>query len=237
MIDFFTFIWVELLYRPVYNLVIFTYQTLPGHDMGLVIIYLALLVRILLLPVSLAGSSASRRIQELKPSLDKLARMPDADRRRELTRGLLKQNRVNVYATAMVLLVQLLFLAVLYQVFQSGLHHDPSDLAYFQVTEPIDTTFFGLFDLAARNWWLPLITAGTLYALLSVTTPEPEPGAKLSDVWYVVVLPLLVFVILLLLPSAKSLFLLTSILFSIGLYVLAKYVFRVQPPDVSADAE
>ncbi len=52
------FIWVDLLYRPVYNLVIFTYQTLPGHDMGLTIIYLALLVRILLLPASLSGGAS-----------------------------------------------------------------------------------------------------------------------------------------------------------------------------------
>lgn len=226
----FHFIWFELLYRPVYNLVIFTYQTLPGHDMGLTIIYLALLVRIALLPASLAGASAAKKVQELKPRLNKLASMPDVGKSRDLTRKLLKENRVNVYATALVLGAQLLFLALLYQVFQSGFHQDPSQLAYFTVTEPIDTTFFGLFDLAARNWWLPLITAVALYFLLSMTSPEPEPGAQLSDVWYVITLPLLVFGVLLLLPSAKSLFLLTSILFSIGLYVIAKHVFQVDVP-------
>ncbi len=72
--------------------------------------------------------------------------------------------------------------------------------------------------------------------MLSLTTPEPEPGAKLSDVWYVVVLPIAVFGVLLLLPAAKSLFLLVSILFSIGLYVVAKYVFKVEPP-ATADPE
>lgn len=224
------FFWVDLLYRPVYNLVIFTYQTLPGHDMGLTIIYLALLVRIVLLPVSLTGSQSARRVQELKPELDKLSRMPDVGKRRDLTRKLLSRNRVNVYATAFVLGVQVLFLGLLYQVFQSGLHHDPSDLAYFTVTEPIDTTFFGLFDLAAKNWWLPLITSATLYVMLSFGSPEPEPGAKLSDVWYVIALPFFVFIVLLFLPSAKSLFLLVSILFSIALYLVAKHVFRIEPP-------
>lgn len=235
--DILNFIWTDVLYRPVYNLVIFTYQTLPGRDMGLTIIYLAILMRILLLPASLAGSHSARRVQELKPQLDRLARMPEAGKRRDLTRRLLKDNRVNVYATALVLLVQLAFLGVLYQVFQNGLHQDPAGLAYFEVTEPIDTTFFGLFDLAAKNWWLPLITAITLYAMLNLTTPEPEPGSKLSDVWYVIALPLFVFGILLLLPSAKSLFLLTSILFSIGLYFAAKYIFRIDPSGFSGDAE
>ncbi len=231
------FIWVDLLYRPVYNLVIFTYQTLPGHDMGLTIIYLALLVRILLLPASLSGGASSQKVEDLKPQLLKLSRMPEAGRRRDLTRQLLKDNRVNIYATAFVLFAQIAFLAVLYQVFQSGLHEDPSALAYFEVTEPIDTTFFGLFDLAAKNWWLPLITAIMLYIQLSLTTPEPAKGAKLSDVWYVLVVPVFVFVVLLFLPSAKSLFLLTSILFSIGLYFGAKLIFHTEPAGLSNDAE
>lgn len=231
--DFLQNIYTELLYRPVYNLVLFTYTTLPVRDMGLTIIYLALLIRVILLPVSLTGSGSARRMESIKPQLEKLSRMPEAGRRKEQTRKLLRKNQINVYATAAVLVVQVLFLALLYQVFQSGFHHDPNTLAYFTVNEPVNTTFFGLFDLAVRNWWLPLITAVTLYAMLSVTTPEPEPGAKLSDVWYVVVLPIVVFGILLLLPAAKSLFLLVSILFSIGLYAVAKYVFSVEPPQQS----
>ncbi len=228
MFELIHFIFHDLLYRPVYNLVIFTYQTLPGNDMGLTIIYLALLVRIALLPVSLVGSASSRKMEEVRPQLERLQRMPEVGRRRSLTKRLLKQHQINIYATAMVLVAQLVFLAILFQVFQSGLHHDPNELAYFHVQGQIDTTFFGLFDLAERNWWLPLVTAGLLYLLLSLTTPEPEPGAKLSDVWYVIALPVLVFGILLLLPAAKSLFLLTSILFSIGFFAVGKYVFRVE---------
>lgn len=234
MIDIFHFIWFELLYRPVYNLVIFTYVTLPVQDMGLTIIYLALLVRVLLLPASLAGTRASRKIEQLKPKLQRLERMPDAGRRKEKTRQLLKDNHVNIYATGFVLGVQLIFLAILYQVFQNGLHHDPSELAYFTVNVPVETTFFGLFDLAAKNWWMPLITAGSLYVLLSLTTPEPEPGAKLSDIWYAIALPVFVFIVLLFLPAAKSLFLLVSIIFSIALHVIAKYIFKVQPPEQQA---
>ncbi|MSU75858.1 hypothetical protein EXS54_00040 [Patescibacteria group bacterium] len=224
------FIYFELLYRPVYNLVLFTYETLPGHDMGLTIIYLAILMRVILLPISLTGSSSARRMETIKPQLDQAARIPDAGRRRQHTEKLLKKNHINVYATALVLGIQILFLALLYQVFQNGLHQDPNELAYFTVSGPIDTTFFGTFDLAIRNWWLPLITSILLYVMLSITTPEPEEGAKLSDVWYVIALPAAVFVVLLLLPSAKSLFLLTSILFSVGLYMVAKYVFQVEPP-------
>lgn len=235
--DILNFIWIDLLYRPVYNLVIFTYQTLPGHDLGLAIIYLSLLMRVLLLPASLAGSQSSRRVQELQPELQRLQRMPEVGRRRDLTRALLKRNRVNVYASAMVLLVQVAFLGILYQVFQNGLSQDPAGLAYFQVELPIDTTFLGLFDLAAKNWWMPLITAILLYVQLSLTTPEPQPGSKLSDVWYVVALPIGVFGLLLLLPSAKALFLLVSVLFSIGLYLFAKYVLKIDPTGMQDGAE
>ncbi|MDP4000579.1 MAG: YidC/Oxa1 family membrane protein insertase [bacterium] len=234
--DIFNFFFYDVLYRPLYNLVVFTYQTLPGHDMGLTIIYLALLVRVALLPASMVGSASARRMEELRPQLEKLRRMPEVGRRRSLTRKLLKQHRINIYATAMVLLAQVAFLAILFQVFQSGFHHDPNELAYFTVHGPIDTTFFGMFDLAERNWWLPLTAAVALYVLLWLTTPEPEPGAKLSDVWYVIVLPLFVFGVLLLLPSAKALFLLVSILFSIGFFVVGKYVFRVEP-SLGADPE
>lgn len=228
--DFLHFIYFELLYRPVYNLVLFTYETLPGRDMGLTIIYLAILMRFVLLPISLSGTNSARRMETIKPQLAKAQHIPDAGRRRKYTENLLKQNRINVYATALVIGIQLLFLALLYQVFQGGLGENANELAYFTLSGPIDTTFFGMFDLAEKNWILALITAITLYALLSITTPEPEPGAKLSDVWYVIALPLAVFGILLLLPSAKSLFLLTSILFSVALYFIAKYIFQVEPP-------
>jgi membrane protein insertase Oxa1/YidC/SpoIIIJ len=226
--DIFHFLWYDLLYRPVYNLVIFTYTTLPGHDMGLTIIYLALLVRIALLPASLSGAASARRVDQLKPQLDKLQKMPEAGRSRDLTRKLLAKNHINIYASALVIGAQVLFIAVLYQVFQSGLHHDPSQLAYFTVDQPIDTTFFGFVDLAERNWWMPLIAAGAMYILLNMTTSEPEEGAKFSDVWYVIALPAFIFVVLLLLPSAKSLFLLVSILFSIILHLVATKIFQVE---------
>ncbi len=231
----FHFVWYDLLYRPLYNLVIFTYQTLPGSDMGLTIIYLALLVRIALLPASLTGSASAKRVEALRPQLDRLARMPEAGRRKDLMRQLLKRNRVNVYATALVLAAQVAFLAILFQVFQSGFT-DAAQVAYFSLDGPIDTTtFLGGVDLAKHSWILSLIAAAALYGLLNLTTPEPAPGAKLSDVWYVVALPVAVFVVLLLLPAAKALFLLTSIGFSVALYVLAKYVFRVEPPNVQSD--
>jgi YidC/Oxa1 family membrane protein insertase len=236
MLDIFHFAYYDLLYRPVYNLVVFTYLTLPGHDMGLTIIYLALLIRVALLPASLVGSSSARKVDELRPQLEKLRRMPEVGRRRSLTKKLLKQHRINIYATALVLFAQVIFLAILFQVFQSGLHHDPSELAYFPVREQIDTTFFGTFDLAQQNWWLPLIAAGALYVLLWLTTPEPEAGAKLSDVWYVIILPLFIFGVLLFLPSAKALFLLVSISFSVGFFLIGKYVFRVEP-SLGADPE
>lgn len=233
--DFLNFIWYDVLYRPVYNLVIFTYQTLPGSDMGLTIIYLAVLVRILLLPASLAGSSSAKRVEALKPQLDRLARMPEAGRRKDLTRKLLRRNRVNIYATALVLGAQLAFLAILLQVFQSGFT-DAAEVAYFTLDQAIETTtFIGGIDLANRSWVLAGLAAGALYALLNLTTPEPAPGAKLSDVWYVLVLPIVVFLILLALPASKALFLLTSVLFSIALYVVAKYIFRVEPPNVQSE--
>jgi hypothetical protein len=124
------------------------------------------------------------------------------------------------------------FLAILLQVFQSGFTN-AAEVAYFDLDQAIETTtFIGSIDLANRSWVLAGLAAGALYALLNLTTPEPAPGAKLSDVWYVIVLPIVVFLILLALPASKPLFLLTSVLFSIGLYVVAKYIFRVEPPNV-----
>jgi membrane protein insertase Oxa1/YidC/SpoIIIJ len=226
--DILNFIWIDLLYRPIYNLVLFTYVTLPGHDMGLTIIYLAILIRIALLPASLAGASSSRRIEELKPQLNRLARMPEAGKRRDLTRKLLAKNRINVYATAGVILAQVAFMGILYQVFQKGFAEQVDRMAYFDVDIPVSTNFFNITDLAHHNWIMAATTAVVLYIFLSMTTPEPEKGAKLSDVWYVIALPLFVFTLLLFLPAAKSLFLLVSVLFSIVLHVVAKYIFRVE---------
>ena len=49
-----------ILYQPLFNFLVFLYDYIPGHDFGIAIIFLTIIIRIILFPISVKAVNSQR---------------------------------------------------------------------------------------------------------------------------------------------------------------------------------
>lgn len=108
---------LNFLIAPINNLLIFLYG-ISGQNLGLAIIFLTLIVRGVLVPITIPSLRSAKKLQELKPHLDKLKQKHKDKQKLQLaTLELYKQHGINPAAGCLPQIAQLLVLIALYQVF------------------------------------------------------------------------------------------------------------------------
>jgi len=219
------FIWQEVLYRPIYNLFIFVYNFTPGPNVGWAVISLAILIRVLFLNSTFRGFRTDAVIEDIEPYLEKIEEEEKHDpkeKRRRITE-LLKGKDINLYHEFYVIFAQVVFLIVLYSVFQYGFSKEGMRELYSWVKVPssIHSNFFG-FDLAHPNALLSLVASLTLFIQLvwEYNSKLNIVRIRFSEKWFPLLLAIFTYILLVILPSAKALFILVSVLFSILLKVI-----------------
>jgi len=166
-----------ILYKPLFNVLILLVFLIPGHNVGIAIILLTILVRIVLLPSSLNASRQQKRMQDLQPEIKALQDKykDDKQKQSEALLAFYKENKVNPLGSCLPLLIQLPILIVLYYVFINGLNMDRfGDLLYSFTPRPdfINTNFLGI-DLAKPDRYiLPIIAAVLQYFQAKQTMPK-----------------------------------------------------------------
>ena len=61
-----------LLYHPLFNSLVSLYNYLPGHDFGIAIILLTIIIRIILYPVSVKALNSQKTLQALQPKMQEI---------------------------------------------------------------------------------------------------------------------------------------------------------------------
>jgi len=108
---------LNFLIEPITALLIFLYS-LTGNSFGLAIILLTLIIRGVLVPVTIPSLRSAKKMQELKPQLDRLkTKHKDKVKLQQAQLELYKQNGVNPAAGCLPQIIQLIILIALYQVF------------------------------------------------------------------------------------------------------------------------
>jgi YidC/Oxa1 family membrane protein insertase len=170
-----------VLYEPLFNLLIWLYDVMPGHDLGIAIIILTLIIKLLLFYPSLKTIRSQKALQDAQPHIEAL-RKQYADDKEELGRQIMKfykENKVNPLSSCLPLLIQLPILWALFKVFFDGLETDPATgiLAADQLQHlyqplrdaymntPIDSTFLGFVDLSATKNIVLAVLAGLMQFL------------------------------------------------------------------------
>lgn len=151
----FTTLYQTILYIPLFNLLVFFYNMVPGHDLGLAIILLTLATRIILSPFFVQSIKAQRAMQAIQPKLDAL-KEKYKDSKEKLgpaIMALYKQEKVSPFSSCLPLLIQLPFLIAVYQVFISGLTKNSFDKLYSFVANPgsLNPLAFGFLDLSEKS--------------------------------------------------------------------------------------
>lgn len=149
----------EILYRPLYNLLVWLMDILPHADIGFAVIILTLIVKFILYPLSKKAIKTQLILKEIEKPLKEL-REKHKDNPQELAQKTLqmyRDNNLNPFAGIFLILIQLPVVIALYLVFaRAGLPTINPELLYSFVSVPasIQTTFLGFIDLVANKSWL-----------------------------------------------------------------------------------
>ena len=108
---------LNFLVNPITQLLIFLYG-LTGNNLGFAIILLTLIIRAVLVPVTIPSLKSAKKLQELKPHLDRLKEKHKDKQKLQLAQlELYKQHGINPASGCLPQIAQLLVLIALYQVF------------------------------------------------------------------------------------------------------------------------
>lgn len=121
-----------LIVQPIFNLLVFIYAILPGHNFGIALIVFTIIIRLLLWPVLKKQLHQTKAMRRLQPEIKEIKKQTKGNRAKEsqMLMELYKERGINPIGTLPVLIIQLIVLLGLY----SGLRKviaDPTTLYTF----------------------------------------------------------------------------------------------------------
>lgn len=176
--------------QPLLNLLIGLYNVLPGHDLGVAIIALTLLVKVVLWPFTALQIKQQRALQAIQPKIDEIRARYKDDREaqgRELM-SLYSREKVNPAASCLPLLIQIPVFIGLYRALSQGITALDPALLYPFVDNPgvIHASLLGLIDLTKRS--IPLAIGAALVQffqsrqmLKTAASALTPPPAEVAD--------------------------------------------------------
>lgn len=175
----------DVLYVPIYNLLIYLIGILPNGDGGLAVIVLTLVVKVVTLPLTLAGIRTQRAMKALEPELKELREKYKDDRERQAKEmfALYKKYNVKPFASFLAILIQIPILIALFWVFQNESLSQidvPLLYSFVIVPEAVSTLFLGIFPVAGASITLALLAAVTQFIHASIAIPVPPKNTSSS---------------------------------------------------------
>jgi YidC/Oxa1 family membrane protein insertase len=222
------FIWETLVFRPLLNLLVGLYNTIGMENLGLAIIWLTVLIRVALLPLSIKDEKRRDKERKLKTELKTLQRQfaNNPSVLREEQRRLMRTHRFRRWPRIVILVVQALVFLILYQIFIHGINlSQVVDALYQFVRVPIsiNTSFLGI-NVGERSFILSGLCGLLLFANIWLDHQLDNRKWTPADMLFLFGFPAVTFFVLFLLPGVKSLFILTTMVFSDAMLLIS--VFR-----------
>lgn len=194
--------------KPIFNLLVFIYTILPGHNFGLAIIIFTIIIRLLMWPLVKRQLHQAKVMRQIQPELKRIKKEAKGNRQKEaqLQMELYRERGINPFASIVTLIPQIIILIALF----SGLNrvvHDPHAIVTFaypslqhmgwmqQVAHNIhlfDNTLFGVVNLTKSAlgkggvYWPAMViviaSAITQYYMSKQLMPQQKDARKLRDI-------------------------------------------------------
>lgn len=198
----------NLIVEPIFNLLVFIYAILPGHNFGAAIIIFTVVVRLLMWPLVKKQLHHAKAMRELQPELKRIKQETKGDRQKEslMVMELYKERQISPFGSIGILIVQLIILIGLY----SGLNkvvNDPQAIinnSYEWIRSlswlkqlggdinQFDASLFGLVDISRPaigegGWYLPALllvigSAAIQYFQSAQLMPTSKDSRKLRQI-------------------------------------------------------
>jgi len=222
--NFFLILYNEILYRPLFNALVFLTNFVPGHDMGVAIILLTAIVRIIIFPLTHRSLITQIKMKRLEPEINRIrSEYKNAEEQGKKMMELYREHGVNPLSGCFLLLIQLPVLIALYRLFWNGILAGGVELYSFVVMpEAIKTVFLGLVDLGSSNWTLAALAGLSQFLQMKLANPSlPQKGTNVREemtralaIQSLYVFPVLIFFISIRFPAALALYWTSSNIFA-----------------------
>ncbi|MBI4209646.1 MAG: membrane protein insertase YidC [Deltaproteobacteria bacterium] len=171
--------WFGFLAKPLALFMIWSHDHLIGNY-GVIIILLTILIKILFAPLTHKSTQSMKKLQMLKPEMDRIKEKYGKDRMRlnQEMMDLYKRHRVNPFGGCLPILLQIPVFFALYRVLLESieLRHAPFVAWINDLSSPENLWSLSLFGWTIPIRLLPLIMGGTMWLQqrLSPTSLDPR---------------------------------------------------------------
>lgn len=164
-----------------FNGLVWFYTVLPGHDLGVAILALTVLIRLVMTPLLFRAQEAQKELALFQPEIKKIqdGLKHDKQAQGKALAEFYSKKGVNPFSGCLLILVQLPVLLALFSVFRTGLEEGSLQFLYNFVPNPGHLnphSFFGLLDLSRGNLYLGVAAALTQYLQTKLTVVVPVPS-------------------------------------------------------------
>lgn len=216
----------KILYQPLFNALILLYQYLPGHDFGVAVIVLTLIIRFLLYPFTSKSIKSQKALSDIQPKIKEIQNKykDNKEKQAKAMMELYQKEQINPFSGCLPLLVQLPILIGLFRVFWRGFGSEQMAYLYSFVSAPasIDQSFLGLVNLSQPNPVLAILAGLFQFLQTKTISSNQKAGQKKSGFGAMFQKQMLYFfpaftvLIVWRLPSAIALYWIISTSFMVG---------------------
>ena len=226
-----TGIFDTLLYNPLFNFLVFLYNTAAFGDFGLAIILLTVVIRLILSPLSVKALRSQRMLNELQPKIREIQKKfkDDTQKQTREVMALYKDNNTNPFSGCFLLLIQLPVLFALYRISVAGFNEGSLADLYSFVDKPelLNSLFLGFFELTKRSIPLGLIAGAVQFfqmklSLAGTKKTSGDLSGKTQSAAFaglsgqmLYFFPLMIIIVSLSFPAGLPLYLIATTAFSI----------------------
>ncbi len=223
-------LWHTIAVNPMFWLL--THLSVAG-SLGLGIIFLTIIVRIVIFPLTLRQLRSTKAMQALQPKMAELQKKYGKDRKKisEETMKLYREAKINPLGCIWPMLVQLPIWIALYQAVRKVL----DEINAGTLTD-ININFLGVNLGDTPGWsafWLVILVMLSMYLLQKMSTmPTPDPKQQQMSKIMIMIFPLMFGLITLMLPAGLGLYFLMSNIIGIVMqyYVTGWGTLRLPAP-------
>ncbi len=221
-------IFYATLYQPLFNVLIFVYQNMPGNDLGIAVIFLTIAIRLLLYPSSVQSIKSQKIMSEIQPLVKDIQRKykDDKEKMAKEMMALYKEKKMNPFAGIFPLLVQIPILIALFLIIKNiegGLDDNELRALYPFISSPeIAKPFFlGMINLTIPSLFLAVLAGGSQFLQTKMLAPKAKSKgtndfSQLMQTQMTYVFPFITVFICWKLPAALALYWITTSLFSVA---------------------
>lgn len=195
------------IYNPILSVLIFLYQNIAFHDLGIAIILLTILVRLVLFPFFQKGAKDQALMAKIQPHIKKIQEEFKNNKEEQAKKlmGLYKEHKFNPFSGILLLIVQLPIFIALFKLFSNGLSQEIFT----------NTSFLNMVDLGQKSLTITFLAAIVQYWQAKVSMPKGDGSGNQMQKMMLYMGPAMTFIILTRLPSALGFYWLISGIFSV----------------------